>query len=700
VKARGGTEVMTRREAIRKAAAVGAVLAWSPGLLSTPQRTRWLERRDDYPQGVASGDPHPRSVLLWTRRPPSRDGSVDRVVVEVAQDPDFTRVVAQASGIVSPDTDWTCRVLAAGLRPSTEYWFRFTDARGFGSRVGRTRTAPAVDDPRPIRFAFVSCQNVTQGACNAYRRMMFEDAQHSPEHQIEFVLHLGDFVYEVVWYPEDRPNGMYDRRLRDIVRYPTGEQIGDFHVPTTVEDYRTLYRAYLADPDLQDARARWPFVCVWDNHEFSWKGWQAQQSFGSGVRPGQSRKVAANQAWFEYQPARVAQSSRSRVDRFVAPKVADRSIRQFDESGLGLDPDNLAAINSLRIYRTLRWGRHVELLLTDNRSYRSQPVTDHPDFAPFRPEGFPFFLPQDVIEILDAGRAYNRGAPPEAIAFGGGHVRNPRKHAPPQSMLGKRQKSWLLSNLRRSTAAWKIWGNSVAMLNWRTDLQNLPLTGRKWPTDGYGQIGDDDWSAYCTERYEILDLVQREQIAGLVSVAGDRHAFLAGTLSRSLPPDPFLPVAAEFIVGSVSAPGLAEAAEYAIARDHPLRALYFVGDAADSRAESSLNVSIMHGVRSSMRLADTGSRSEALAARNPDVAPHLTFADVGGHGYAVVRADGAAIDVEFVCLSRPLERSGGEDGGPIIYRVVHRVDAWKAPAPPSLRRTGLEGTPPILGFPE
>ena len=71
-----------------------------------------------------------------------------------------------------------------------------------------------------------------------------------------------------------------------------------------VDDYRALYRAYLLDPDLQDARARWPFVCMWDNHEFSWKGWQSQQNF-SGVRPAQTRKVAANQAWFEYQPARV-----------------------------------------------------------------------------------------------------------------------------------------------------------------------------------------------------------------------------------------------------------------------------------------------------------------------------------------------------------------------------------------------------------
>ena len=153
------------------------------------------------------------------------------------------------------------------------------------------------------------------------------------------MLHLGDFVYEVVWYPEDRPQGMYDRRLRDIVRYPQGEKITDFHVPATVEDYRTLYRGYLTDPDLQDARARWPFVCVWDNHEFSWKGWQSQQNFGgepSGAdaqgrgQPGVVR-VSAGAG----RPSRALRGG----DRFTPPAVADAPVSEFDEHGLGLETE-------------------------------------------------------------------------------------------------------------------------------------------------------------------------------------------------------------------------------------------------------------------------------------------------------------------------------------------------------------------------
>ena len=83
----------------------------------------------------------------------------------------------------------------------------------------------------------------------------------------------------------------YDRKVRDIVRYEHGEKHEDFHVPTTVADYRAVYKAYLHDPDIQDARAYFPFVTMWDNHEFSWQGWQSLQNFGKGDIPAQTRKV-------------------------------------------------------------------------------------------------------------------------------------------------------------------------------------------------------------------------------------------------------------------------------------------------------------------------------------------------------------------------------------------------------------------------
>jgi alkaline phosphatase D len=686
--------MMRRRDFIAMAASLGASLAWRSAYARS-SKTGWRERRDLYPQGVASGDPHPDSVILWTRRPPSPEGEGQRLTLEVAEDEKFAKVVASAEANLSAETDWTCRVLAAGLRPRQVYFYRFTDERGWGSRVGRTITAPSFVDTRAVRFAFVSCQNIQHGASTAYRRMMWEDERKPADEQLSFVLHLGDFIYEIVWYPEDSPR-RYARRTRDVVRYPNGEKISDFHVPTTVEDYRSAYRGYLLDPDLQDARARWPFVCMWDNHEFSWKCWQTQQNFGDGARPAQTRKVAANQAWFEYQPARVDKPGDPGIERYKPPTVVDKPLEKFDDHGLGLEAGNLAAINSMRPYRTMRWGRNVELILTDNRTFRSEPVMERTDAAVFETKGFPFVVSQHVMEVLDAGRAYNDAQPPEMISFNGADVPNPRRHSPPQSMLGAEQKEWFLQRLRASRAPWKLWGNTVAMLDWRIDFQNLPPEIEpRWPTTGYAQFIEDDWSGYRTERAEILEVIRKEKIACVATLGGDRHAFLAGVLSASLPPKSFEPVAPEFITGSISAPGLFEAAEYSLPENHPLRAVYVYKPASGGPVQPAMNFAVMHGVRASLALQRTGDVQRALKERNAEVAPHLSFADAGGHGYAVVCVRAEELEVEFVCIPRPLERLDVEAGGPLAYRVVHRVKRWAPGEAPKLERTTVEGTLPL-----
>ena len=196
------------------------------------------------------------------------------LTVEVAEDEAFHRVVAKAPATVSAASDWTTRVLVGKLKPAHTYWYRFTDSDGNGSRIGRTRTAPLPSDPRPVKFAFVSCQDVNESKLNGYRRMIFEDERARPEDQLDFVLHLGDFIYEVVQYPEEgKPR--FDRKLYEVARIPDSLKVRNYHLPTTLEGYRAVWKGFLADPDLQDARARWPFVCIWDNHEFSWQGWQS-----------------------------------------------------------------------------------------------------------------------------------------------------------------------------------------------------------------------------------------------------------------------------------------------------------------------------------------------------------------------------------------------------------------------------------------
>src|SRR5215470_5525118 len=142
---------MKRREFLAMAASLGAPLAWRSSFAHS-SRVAWKERRDLYPQGVASADPDAESVILWTRRPPVNGTAAKRLTAEIAEDAGFERIVATAEVALREENDWTCRVLAARLKPTTVYWYRFTDEQGFGSRVGRTITAPASSDTRPVQF--------------------------------------------------------------------------------------------------------------------------------------------------------------------------------------------------------------------------------------------------------------------------------------------------------------------------------------------------------------------------------------------------------------------------------------------------------------------------------------------------------------------------------------------------------------------
>jgi alkaline phosphatase D len=683
-----------RRRFIAAAAAMGASAAWA-GARAAPSRTTWTERRDLYPEGVASGDPQPDSVILWTRRPCDDGRKAARLTVEIAEDEGFSRIAARAPANISADSDWNCRVLAGGLKPAQVYWYRFTDETGAGSRIGRTLTAPAEEDPRAVRFAFVSCQNANLGAQNAYRRMMYEDRRAPQDRRLGFVLHLGDFFYELVWYPEDKA-AYYDRKVREILRYAHGQKVTDFHIPVTTDDYRQAYRAYLHDPDLQDARAWLPFVAMWDNHEFSWQGWQGMQVFDGKTIPAQTRKVSAMQAWFEYQPARVSKPSGPSLDTFDPPAVVDAPITTFDDNGLGTEPNNLKAINSLKGYRALRYGSNVDLIITDQHSYRSEDPTAFEEVNAFNPQDFPNMFPEDVLQVLDGGRAYDGGKPPATIRYGGKDIANYRRNAPPQTVLGAEQRAWFKDRLRASRATWKVWGSTLGTLDWRFDPQNLPAGLTKpWPGEGYACAGGGDLSGAYHERAEIYDLIRDEKITGFAAVAGDRHSFWAGLSAKALPPKAFEPVGIAFVTGSISAPGMVESMEHNFPKDHPLRPLFMADRPGQAVPEPAVNMLLRHGVKSCLEYQRTGDIAAARAASNPDNAPHLSFIDMGGHGYAVVTAEPEAMETEFVCIPRPLERNMAEDGGPLRYRVTHRARLWQAGERPVLEQKVLEGDPKL-----
>lgn len=218
-------------------------------------------------------------------------------------------------------------------------------------------------------------------------------------------------------------------------------------------------------------------------------------------------------------------------------------------------------------------------------------------------------------------------------------------------------------------------------------MQNLPAsTGLQWPSSSYGLMN----GGFFLDNAEIADLVRREGITGFGIVAGDRHSFWAGLYSKDLPPAEFDPVGVEFITGSISSQTLAEVAELVMPRDYPLRALY-IQDKPDGSMDCALNMTLLHGVRASLKLKETNDPAEARRLSNAEVAPHLTFADFGGHGYAAVKITPDRMETDFVCIPRPLERAASQDGGPLRYRVRHIVDMWEAGQRPVLEQQVLEG---------
>jgi len=206
-------------------------------------------------------------------------------------------------------------------------------------------------------------------------------------------------------------------------------------------------------------------------------------------------------------------------------------------------------------------------------------------------------------------------------------------------------------------------------------------------------MGAGDHSTSYVERSEIYDFIRDRKISGFATVAGDRHSFWAGFASKHLPPKKFEPVGIAFVTGSISAPGVIEALEHGLAKDHPLRSLYVGQAPTDSRPQPTMNLLLRHGVRSCLEYVKSGDIQKARAASNPALSPHLSFVDMGGHGYSVVRVTHDMLETEFVCIPRPIVRSERADGGPLVYRAQHRARLWKPGEQPRLEQQIIEGDP-------
>ncbi|MFJ4622704.1 alkaline phosphatase D family protein [Streptomyces sp. NPDC088812] len=311
-----------RRRSVVKAAAATAALA---GPLAAAPSARAAEA-PVFLHGLASGDPLPDGVLLWTRVTPTAEaipgsglGPDTEVEWLVARDKALTSVVAKGSVTATAASDHTVKADVRGLEPATDYWFRFS-AGGTDSPVARTRTAPAADaSVAGLRFGVVSCANWEAGYFSPYRHL-------AARGDLDAWLHLGDYIYEY-------GTGEYGTRGTVVRQHAPAHEI------LTLADYRTRHGRYKTDPDLQSLHAAAPVVAIWDDHEIANDAWSGGAENHTEGTEGTwaTRQAAAKQAYFEWMPVR--------------PALAGTT------------------------YRRLRFGRLADLSLLDLRSFRSQQVS-------------------------------------------------------------------------------------------------------------------------------------------------------------------------------------------------------------------------------------------------------------------------------------------------------------------------------------
>jgi alkaline phosphatase D len=320
--------------------AVGAVLVSIPVAVSATST-------ETFPQSVASGDPTPTSVVLWTRV--GETDAPGAIIVEVATDAEFTDVVYTRSLEVDSDYDGVIKVRADGLQPYHDYYYRFIYGSGAMmqiSPVGRTRTAPDPAAAQPLRFAVVYCQDYIGRYYNSYLKLLEDYGD-----DIDFVVHLGDYVYETTGDPSfqdpDSERSIVFSDVEGAIELGSGDST--YYAAASLSNYRDLYRTYRNDPVLQQIHERWPMIVIWDDHEFSNDSWQDNATYTNGREDEQDheRKWAAEQAFYEWVPSEHGLNT---------------------DGVLDIGADNLYPNSG--VYRDYRFGSLLHLMLTDYRTFR------------------------------------------------------------------------------------------------------------------------------------------------------------------------------------------------------------------------------------------------------------------------------------------------------------------------------------------
>lgn len=571
---------MSRRDLVRLALASGA--AWAaPVLWSCAQVD---PRRDRvFPQGIGSADPRADRVVLWTRVEPS-EASAD-VALELATDPQFKRVVERRELRAQEAADHTVRAAVTGLSAATDYYYRFV-AGDVTSQLGRTRTAAAPDSEAHARFAVASCQDYVGRHFHSWRLLAERDEP------LDFILFLGDYFYETTLTKGARvPTEARHFELPDgLALGPNGDE---GRAAVTLADFRALYRTVRGDPDLKLVHSLFPFIAVWDDHEFGNDCWGDHLNHFDGAQ-GDERNTAAREAatraFFEYVP--------------VEPELQAAAF-----------PDDL------KLYRSFRFGRHVELFITDQRYYRDDHLIDE---GPKDPE-----VGKLGENSLLGSRTWVRKEPFDA-----------REAAAPPTMLGKPQLEWLVSSVRASDATWKLIGSQTMLAQLVVDLSNeniSDLLKRKF----YFKL--DQWDGFRTERRDLLERLAGTQ--NVVFLSGDLHGFFASELKPDFDaPGPA--TAVEYLVTGISSLSLKEQLQIAVETEPVLESL---------------------GLKPIVRRAD-----DVIRASNP----HFAYSATAAYGLGTFEVRGAEeLLATFHHLTDVLSPKSDEKFSPVSFRTPGGVSA-------------------------
>lgn len=375
----------------------------------------------NFVHGVASGDPRPDSVIVWTRVEGNNGKRPVVVRLQVSTQADFPpqSLLVNQPLMARPEWDYTIRNKVTGLTAGTRYYYRFLLGNR-ASTVGRTRTAAAAGTAlSQLRFAFVSCQDWNANHWAGMEELAQQD--------LDFIVHVGDYIYEAV------PGGSRAGNVEDrhtVLTLPNGTVLPDGSVyATTLDDYRYLYRSYRNDARLQALHAAAPMIAIWDDHEFSDNCWQDRQTYDADddLTPRTARRRAANQAWFEYMPADVS-----------------------------FDSDN-PSFQNIQIYRSFTFGNLATLMMTDERLYRADHVITEQSVG--GSVGSLYLVPADKLASAEAAK----------ISAAGGALT-------PVSMLGDTQRAWWQDRVGGAGTTWKLWGNQLAMLRMQVDVTQAVST--------------------------------------------------------------------------------------------------------------------------------------------------------------------------------------------------------------------------------